>query len=113
MQGDLPLASLLLDDTQEQASIQPDFLAAINPKAEVHAELFKKYRAVMGEPQAAGGAPDQSVFTALNAVGGTAARNIMCTGFGIGGALATLAAAEIALRCPTADVSCFAHGSPL
>jgi hypothetical protein len=38
--------------------------------------------------------------------------SILCTGYGMGGALATLGALRLALRYPLADASCIAFGSP-
>ena len=44
--------------------------------------------------------------------GGCTPRRILCTGFCVGGAVATLAAVWAALQCPTADVRCITFGAP-
>ena len=55
---------------------------------------------------------DQPELCPNSAAGKIIPRRIICTGFCIGGAVATLAACWAGLQWPTADIRCITFGAP-
>eukprot|EP00892_Ulva_mutabilis_P000708 jgi/Ulvmu1/10638/UM066_0018.1 len=85
----------------------------------VHKSMLAQVDSLVHAPQSQGGQgngaaaaqpPLMDVMTYLT--GGFIPRRILCTGFSLGGGLASVAALWAALSVPTADVRCITFGAP-
>ncbi len=106
------------EEVESARPIKPAWLQLLNPKASVLDYFSNNFERII---HAEGGSvaytsDGPTLHNALEAIDhvlqGAIPRRVLCTGFCMGGALATLSVPWIALRFPTADVRCITFGAP-
>jgi len=105
--GTMPTGSSSADEASAAAAAAAEAVAAA-----AAVEAGGEAEAAEGEGQ-----EEEAVLTVLAAIsrvlGGSQPLSILCTGYGVGGALAELGAVRLALLFPHAETTCVTFGSPV